>query len=309
MRESARFSPDIEDAIKRYSTRYVGRYHKAPDEKFAEQFHEVLQNYCDRKQLTPEDVMFDEEETREGVTPFDDFCFWAKSVKRFDPMKYIDDAGYSKDMDKEIKAKRKAAEEPDEDFDFEDFDKPAKKRRGRKPVKESLGSTMIDEPAYDDASSLIKQLWRKVGFPLAKGEVVDDNLVRFRTYGKPDLIEKMAGATAEECGWRIDGFEEDGSYVYFKPIDAMMESRGRRRLMKESGGNLRIVWSDRDSTTLSQVCPFCHKKYEFVVPMGEDEFCTAYLKYYDGELIQRAFPDLDVDTREYIKTGICNDCY
>lgn len=51
------------------------------------------------------------------------------------------------------------------------------------------------------------------------------------------------------------------------------------------------------------VCPLCRKVN--YVDVDED----AYNNYINGELIQRAFPDMDCSTRELLVSGMCPDCW
>ena len=60
-------------------------------------------------------------------------------------------------------------------------------------------------------------------------------------------------------------------------------------------------------TTLSRECPFCHKQHSAT-------FDTAKLNagieaYEKGALIQVAFPDFDVNQREFLLTGTCPACW
>lgn len=73
--------------------------------------------------------------------------------------------------------------------------------------------------------------------------------------------------------------------------------------------NLYIVDGDDNSTWIKTVCPLCGKQYTFVVDMNPEEFSKRFDVYMAGGLIQDVFPEFDADTREFIKTGICNDCY
>ena len=54
---------------------------------------------------------------------------------------------------------------------------------------------------------------------------------------------------------------------------------------------------------LVRVCPK-RKKESFISVLKEN-----YLKWEEGEYIQCAFPDLDPEQREIIKTGICGTCW
>ena len=50
-------------------------------------------------------------------------------------------------------------------------------------------------------------------------------------------------------------------------------------------------------------CPFCGKTYEVTVP--ED----GYRRWQDGELIQRAMPEVSPTDREALISGICEECW
>lgn len=73
--------------------------------------------------------------------------------------------------------------------------------------------------------------------------------------------------------------------------------------------SLRIVDGDDNSTLLQTICPLCGKQYTFVVGMNPCEFTQRYDEYLAGDIIQNCFPEFDADTREFIHTGICNDCF
>ena len=56
--------------------------------------------------------------------------------------------------------------------------------------------------------------------------------------------------------------------------------------------------------TLKKVCTHCGKEY--VIQISSDQL----RKYNDGELVQRAFPELTPGERElFFKTGVCDDCW
>ena len=55
--------------------------------------------------------------------------------------------------------------------------------------------------------------------------------------------------------------------------------------------------------TVTTVCPMCGDVKFFNLPA--DEFKT----WQDGELIQRALPDLDANDRERLISGICPTCW
>lgn len=51
-------------------------------------------------------------------------------------------------------------------------------------------------------------------------------------------------------------------------------------------------------------CVFCGQKVQ-TSPFS----VTSYQKWQAGELIQRAIPELDVDDREFLISGICKECF
>ena len=58
-----------------------------------------------------------------------------------------------------------------------------------------------------------------------------------------------------------------------------------------------------DEITIERKCPMCQKTSNVTVKKQDIE------KWKKGELIQRAFPYLDNDQREILKTGICPACW
>ena len=56
------------------------------------------------------------------------------------------------------------------------------------------------------------------------------------------------------------------------------------------------------TTNITKVCPECGKKTTITVDID------AYARWRNGELIQRAFPDMSADDRETLMTGLCIDC-
>ena len=57
---------------------------------------------------------------------------------------------------------------------------------------------------------------------------------------------------------------------------------------------MKVVYNDN--------CVFCNKMY------GVEVFNTDFEKYLNGALAQDAFPDLNVDDREFIISSICPTC-
>lgn len=59
---------------------------------------------------------------------------------------------------------------------------------------------------------------------------------------------------------------------------------------------------------LSRVCPFCGKKHS--MEFDKKAYQEGYHKYYHRRvLLQHAFPTFTPSQREFIKTGICDDCW
>lgn len=55
---------------------------------------------------------------------------------------------------------------------------------------------------------------------------------------------------------------------------------------------------------ISRFCPMCGQKTERELDITSSQISA----YQNGTLIQDAFPNLDADDREFIKTGYCQKC-
>ena len=77
--------------------------------------------------------------------------------------------------------------------------------------------------------------------------------------------------------------------------------------MNESG--VKIDDRNRHSIILSRECPFCHKEHKITLDMSDAEFYDGIDALRHGALIQQAFPTLSPSEREFLKTGICDDCW
>jgi len=55
--------------------------------------------------------------------------------------------------------------------------------------------------------------------------------------------------------------------------------------------------------TITKKCPFCKNDNSVQVRDGDIQ------RWENGELIQNAFPYLNADQREILKTGICDPCW
>jgi len=58
------------------------------------------------------------------------------------------------------------------------------------------------------------------------------------------------------------------------------------------------------TTPLQRTCMLTGTVAVLEIPLPEDEFLAGWDKYCDGAKIQHAFPTLDRDICEFIKTGI-----
>ena len=56
--------------------------------------------------------------------------------------------------------------------------------------------------------------------------------------------------------------------------------------------------------TITRTSPFSRKVNTMTFNISQDEFNAALARYEAGALLQNAFPMLDADEREFIKTGI-----
>lgn len=55
---------------------------------------------------------------------------------------------------------------------------------------------------------------------------------------------------------------------------------------------------------VDRVCPFTGKTNVMNIPLTQEEYESAYIRWSNGMLIQNAFPTLNDDEREFIKSGI-----
>jgi len=58
-----------------------------------------------------------------------------------------------------------------------------------------------------------------------------------------------------------------------------------------------------EKVTIFRVCPQCRKDSSL------DVLITEFNSYQDGALVQDAFPSLNADEREVVKTGIHSACW
>ena len=65
-----------------------------------------------------------------------------------------------------------------------------------------------------------------------------------------------------------------------------------------------------DKVTLTTVCPFCSKEHKIVLEgQKAAEYKRGKVAYEAGYVIQAAFPSLTPSEREFILTGICDECW
>lgn len=62
-----------------------------------------------------------------------------------------------------------------------------------------------------------------------------------------------------------------------------------------------------NTVTITRVSPFSHKTNEMTLNMTPMEFHLCAENWAKGALIQDAFPMLNADEREFIKTGITSE--
>jgi hypothetical protein len=55
---------------------------------------------------------------------------------------------------------------------------------------------------------------------------------------------------------------------------------------------------------LTRVSKYSGKTHSIEINLTEAEYIKAHKEWMDGRLIQNAFPTLNADEREFIKTGI-----
>ena len=58
---------------------------------------------------------------------------------------------------------------------------------------------------------------------------------------------------------------------------------------------------DTVNTTISKMCGVTNKEYSVTVPTAD------YLLWKNGELIQRVFPEMEIETREFLISGFTPD--
>lgn len=65
-----------------------------------------------------------------------------------------------------------------------------------------------------------------------------------------------------------------------------------------------------NKVTLTTVCPFCSKEHKIVLEGDKaTEYKRGKVAYKAGYVIQAAFPSFTPSEREFILTGICDECW
>jgi hypothetical protein len=59
--------------------------------------------------------------------------------------------------------------------------------------------------------------------------------------------------------------------------------------------------------TLTRTCPFCGKAHSITV--DRNEYYSGMTARERGALMQNAFPNFTPSQREFIMTGICDECW
>lgn len=121
------------------------------------------------------------------------------------------------------------------------------------------------------------------------------------------LVDAIGAQENEGERWGDSSFTWNNDEMIFGevwPIDSQVDESSQF-----NEGSFQVLDSDGETTTLSRECPFCHREHHITIDIGEDEFYDRYDAMRAGELIQNAFPMLDPNQREFIKTGICDKCW
>ncbi len=63
------------------------------------------------------------------------------------------------------------------------------------------------------------------------------------------------------------------------------------------------VTIDETTATVDVTCKECNVNYTIVLPK------EPYIKWQTGTSIQKVFPEIDLDTRELLISGICGQCF
>ena len=70
---------------------------------------------------------------------------------------------------------------------------------------------------------------------------------------------------------------------------------------------IEIVSNDDKAIVLSRICPFCGKAWQ--IQVNSKLYYNGMRKYNAGSVVQNAFPLFTQSQREFIITGICDECW
>ena len=68
-----------------------------------------------------------------------------------------------------------------------------------------------------------------------------------------------------------------------------------------------VVSNNNSGITLARICPFCDKKRTITVDYVA--LLNGIRVYNNGTLLQNAFPTFTASEREFLLTGICDECW
>ena len=63
-----------------------------------------------------------------------------------------------------------------------------------------------------------------------------------------------------------------------------------------------MVYGDKNIVVIEKKCPFCGQVTTITIPTEK------YIKWQEGESIQKAMPNLSAVSRESLISGLCWDC-
>ena len=63
-----------------------------------------------------------------------------------------------------------------------------------------------------------------------------------------------------------------------------------------------MIYGDKEMVLEEKACPFCGELWRCTYPTD------GYVKWKNGELIQRAMPTVPAHSREFLISGICPTC-
>ena len=70
---------------------------------------------------------------------------------------------------------------------------------------------------------------------------------------------------------------------------------------------LRTISDNGKEIVFARVCPFCGKEHEMA--FDSNAYFAGAEKYNAGTLVQNAFSSFTPSQREFLLTGICDECW